>query len=462
MKLLINIMQSTRNKFFDTNDDLSTFFTMAKFCFSSPIEFFYIDIIENEFIQSDLSGNLQVDKELNKYIDLYCYSKKTINILNKFVYNYKIRKKFIKYEMNTDLYFTSLDKFPDTQKISIVENNTIYFFRLSDLINLWNDCLQHSEGLFPKPLKLKNPYTNIEFSKYNLYNIYFKIFDSQFQTPLLIYKYFGCEFKDSIFMQEYYPYLKDKCILKFAKEGNLLDKYEQFENMFFDYRRDISYSNLPLRHNLSYNQLKQYNKILSSVLKHYLLGTISCNNLVKHKHLDLGKTQLIKIINKYKELFISPRLDTIPSLRRRRTTRTTNNTNIYEPPPPPPPTNIIRPTINVPPPPINIPPPPPSSIPPPPPSTNTTSTNIVPNFRSRPATRNISSVVPRINTTTSRIIPRSVLPRRENSRINTQELNNSLNDLIEQIDLQYLNNNAVDPFLPSRQIPRTPIRNNIP
>ena len=453
MKLLINIMELTRNKFFHTNDDLSTFFTMAKFCFSSPIEFFYTDIIENEFIQTDLSNNLPFENELDKYIKLYCYSKKTINILNKFVYNYKIRKKFIKYEMNTDLYFTSLDKFPDTQKISIIENNTIYFFRLSDLINLWNDCLQHSEGLFPKPLKLKNPYTNIEFSKYNLYNIYFKIFDSQFQTPLLIYKYFGCEFKDCIFMQEYYPYLKDKCIIKFTKEGNLLDKYEQFENMFFDYRKDISYNNLPLRHNLSYSQIKNYNKILSPVLKHYLLGTISCNNLVKHKHFDLGKRHLVKIINKYKELFISPRSEIVPSLRRRRTTRTTNTANIYEPPPPPP-TTMTRPT--------NAPPPPPSSFPPPPP-TNTASTNIVSNFSSRPSTRNISSVVPRINaTTTSRIVPRSVLPRRDISRINTQQLNSSLNDLIEQIDLQYLNDNAVNPFLPSRQIPRTPVRNNIP
>lgn len=454
MKLLINIMNLTKNKFFNPNDDLSTFFTMAKFSFCSPIEFFYTDIIENEFIESDISDNLHIKKELDKYIDLYCYSKKTINILNKLVYNYKIRKKFIKYEMNTDLYFTSLDTFPDTQKISLVENNTIYFFRLSDLINLWNDCLEHCEGLFPKPIKLKNPYTNIEFSKYNLYNIYFKIFNSQFQIPLLIYKYFGCEFKDSLFMQEYYPYLKDKCIIKFTKEGNLLDKYEQFENMFFDYRKDISYCNLPTRNSVTYNQLKHYNKILSSVLKHYLLGTISCNNLVKHKYFDLGKKHLVKIINKYKNLFITPCIDTLSSLRRRRTT-SRNTTSIYEPPPPPPTTINRRPTINVP-------PPPPTSIPPPPPLTIRRSTNTLSNLRSTPTTRNISNIVPRLDTTPApRIIPRSILPSRETSRVDTQEINTSLNDLIEQIDLQFMNTNAVSPFLPSRQLPRTPIRNNL-
>jgi hypothetical protein len=445
MKLLIDIMKRTTHKFFNPTANLSTFYIMARIHFASPIEFFYTDIIENEFIL-DTPFNEPLETELQKYINLFSYSKKILNVLNRFVYNYKIKKIFVKYEMNMDLYFNDLNNYPNKQKISIVENNTIYFFRLSDLLNLWNDCLQKTEGLFPKPIELKNPYTNLTIGKYNLYNIYFKAFNSHFQIPLLIYKFFRREFNINAFTQEYFPYLKDNCIYQFIQDGHIYEKYEQFENMFFDYRKDISYCNLPLRYDLTRSEMDQYNRILSPVLKNYLLGTISCNNMLKDKYFKSGKEHLAKIVNKYKHLFIVPRLDTVRSLRRARVHSTLNDTPIirYQPPVSAPP----------PPPPVSAPPPPPPVYIPPPQNRlsniitrnmNTPNSSLINTFRSNPSTTNTSTY----NSRTSRAILPTINRRPE------------LNRLIEQLDLQYLNAASSDPFIPSTQLARSPMRNNI-
>ena len=68
----------------------------------------------------------------------------------------------------------------------LLENNTRYHFRLSDLVNYWIESLNNSQGLFSKPLVLTNPHTNLEFSIHNLYNIYFKLLDSGFTIPTIV------------------------------------------------------------------------------------------------------------------------------------------------------------------------------------------------------------------------------------------------------------------------------------
>ena len=50
MILLYTIMKNVKSKFFFDNENTEAFFTMAKYSIGSEIEFFYSDIIENEFI----------------------------------------------------------------------------------------------------------------------------------------------------------------------------------------------------------------------------------------------------------------------------------------------------------------------------------------------------------------------------------------------------------------------------
>ena len=122
------------------------------------IQLFKEEIIENIFLDCD-------DKNLIE--DYYVKSKQILNRLNNFIKIYRWKKSVL-YDINADLYLESLENFPDKQKITILENNTRYRFRLSDLTNYWVTCLTQSQGLFSKPISLKNPHTNMDISTHNL------------------------------------------------------------------------------------------------------------------------------------------------------------------------------------------------------------------------------------------------------------------------------------------------------
>ena len=74
-----------------------------------------------------------------------CYfkSKKIINALKRFFYLIKI-KKAINSDIQHDLYFNELSTYPNNQKLQlyISHENTLYNFRISNLISLWVDSLK--------------------------------------------------------------------------------------------------------------------------------------------------------------------------------------------------------------------------------------------------------------------------------------------------------------------------------
>jgi len=410
-------MKINKKLFFKSDENINSFYLMAKFAISSHVEFFYSDIIDNTFL-FELETDENYNKELQKYIDLYVYSKKVYNVLKRFFFKIKL-KKTKKYRMTTDLYFNDLSLFPEEQKIDILENNTIYTFRLTDLINIWTDCLLEIEGLFPIPKDIKNPYTNIKFNTNNLYNIYFKILNSNFHIPIIITHFFESQFKIHYLLDYYYPYLKDKCILKFCKECSDYEKYEYIENMFFDYRSDISWTRVPTIRVLKYDGIKIYCRKLNICVKYYLIGKYSPNNWTKEKYYNLGKTVIKKFIENNIHLIIKSTYQHSSTLRNRiRRNRSLTPFNTTPPPPP------STPPPSTPPPSI-----PPQSIP-------------LPPYNNLQSNVNIYSSSTQTNT-----IVESYDTGRE-----------SINRLIEEIDLGLLNSSAVSPFSPSYQLPRTPNR----
>ncbi len=407
MKLLINIMKKSVKKFFGNEElyGIRTFFILARLCPGSHVNFFYEDLTNNEFIGEivDISSGL-LKNEINKFIDLYVYSKKIYNILNRFVYKWKIRNTK-KYEMEFDLYFNPLINFPDNQLVLLIENKTIYKFRLTDLINIWKESLFYCNGLFPEPKKVKNPYTNLYFSKHNLYNIYIAITNTSFQVPIIIQLFFYSSFNLRLFISNNYPYLKENCIEQFAVDGISFEKYDHIVNMFYNYRKDISYCYLPHREDINYEHMCSYIDKLSRALTHYLLASYSCNTWNKDNNSKLCLIKIKKFIDKNPNEVMyptTPSTESLTELRRRTNTlrRRVNRRNAM--------TTIEMPRLRHE---INSPPP----LPPP----------------------TISTTNPHFD-----------------------ETRESLNNLINDIDLAVINSNAVSPFIPSYQIPRTPIRQN--
>ena len=82
------------------------------------------NIINEEFLMDH-------DKKILQ--DLYISVVKIINRFTTLVRIYKF-KKAVKYDIDTDLHLDKLDILPDNQKILILENNTLYNFKLKDLL----------------------------------------------------------------------------------------------------------------------------------------------------------------------------------------------------------------------------------------------------------------------------------------------------------------------------------------
>ena len=226
-----------------------------------------------------------------------CYfkSKKIINAFKRFFYLIKI-KKAINSDIQHDLYFNELSTYPNNQKLQlyISHENTLYNFRISNLISLWVDSLKKNDGLFIKPIELRNPYTNVDFQKHNLYNIYFAIKNSTFNMNSLILAFFNCRFQLSLFVYKNFPFLKEYAISSFIKHGTVSELYEEIHNMLTEFECDIDYLTLP--DTISYRRKTFFVHELISCLRYYLIHAFSCNPLLKRDARKSCKEKLLEYV----------------------------------------------------------------------------------------------------------------------------------------------------------------------
>ena len=390
--------------------------------------YFYKDILSSTFFDID-------EKEALK--NLYIKSKKIKNSLLYFLRLCRW-KKAVKYSMNTDLYLNSLDDFPDSQKITLMENNTKYPFRLSDLVNCLTVCLTNSSSLFSKPLRLKNPHTNIEFSIHNLYNIYFKLLDSKFNIPLCIRGFFQCEMLTSKFLYKYFTILKEKTISNFSKSDNLYEKFEQLLNMFYAYREDIDFLTI-VNHPPHYIKISLCKK-LHDPLFYYLKSKYSCNPLIRKEFKIKTKTCLVKYLNKNPNFGLSRGREII------RFIPSEDRSSPISLPPTPSNQNRLGP------PPIRAPPPPPPGPPPLLSQSGTPELQEIVRSLVRlppinpPIDPPIQLSVNDISTFTQRIISRG---------LNENQYTNQ-NNIINQQRRRQPNILMTNPFSPNNELPRSP------
>ena len=137
---------------------------------SSLVNIFLLINLKKENVFQIFKESILDEEFITDYIeiliDLYISVKKLMNKLNSIARSYKF-KKAVNYDIDTDLYLNPLDNLPNHEKIIILENNTLYNFKLRDLISCWKLALLNSQGLFAKPIQLKNPYTNLPFKEHN-------------------------------------------------------------------------------------------------------------------------------------------------------------------------------------------------------------------------------------------------------------------------------------------------------
>ena len=200
--------------------------------------------------------------------------------LKRFVHKYCC-KRLGASKISMDLYKTPLSEFPKEQIISLIENNSVFDFRLTDLLTMWKKSLEHSDGLFADPLMLKNPYTGQVIEKHNLYNIYFALLESTFNIPPLLSYFFVLEFDINEFYIIHYSLLHDIAINNYYKSTTDEEKFLDIIEMLKTYgNEDLS---IPSNQYSSYRK-KQIIKKLNYLLLHYYYTEYSQNSKLKERH----------------------------------------------------------------------------------------------------------------------------------------------------------------------------------
>lgn len=130
-----------------------------------------------------------------------------------------------------DFYGTSLQNIKPKQKMMLVIEKSKYWFRITDLIQLWKRALSFNTDLFVTPINFKNPYTGLPFKNHHLYNIFFNIMESPFVVPPIIYAFFKNNFNLKIFKIYYFPQLQDLAIETYVERLRDSKKYSDIIEM---------------------------------------------------------------------------------------------------------------------------------------------------------------------------------------------------------------------------------------
>ena len=174
--------------------------------------------------------------------NIFCDSQKIYKIFCFLARRYKIKHAIRSENNNNDLYYNDISNFSNTSLINIYidESRIIYTIRISDMIQIINTSLTYAPDFFAEPYKIKNPWTNVEFTHTELYNIYFNIKYSNFIMPQFFHQFYLNEFNLVEFSYKNEVLLREEAIKKFVTNATFYQKYKYIYNMLIEFNKNNS------------------------------------------------------------------------------------------------------------------------------------------------------------------------------------------------------------------------------
>ena len=115
--------------------------------------------------------------------------------------------------------------------IILRENCSNFMFTLTDLLNIINTSLSNCSHFFICSKFPKNPYTNIPFSISNMYNIYYKLKQSDLPFSCLFHQFYKSHFDIETFKIHNEILIREEAFNQFIKFGLALDQEKKIRFM---------------------------------------------------------------------------------------------------------------------------------------------------------------------------------------------------------------------------------------
>ena len=174
-----------------------------------------------------------------EFINIFTKVQKNYYIFKKLYYRYNFNKTPVNNSIKYDLHFNDLTIYKDKNKIKLIESNTINTFLVSDLLKIITISLINSDNIFSFPLAPKNPYTNIDLSYHNLYNLYIHCKEHNFIIPQAFLYYFYSNFNVETLKTNYEPYLREKALKNFHDGLTKESKLEYIRDILRKYKNIV-------------------------------------------------------------------------------------------------------------------------------------------------------------------------------------------------------------------------------
>jgi hypothetical protein len=291
MDIFCEILIKSHHFFEKRNPNLNDIFYFDNdvlfYLFFCDLNYLNMNYTRHKKLNIFLSNIFITDEKKNKILAKFCIAERHLNSFRKLLRVISIKRaKICSFE--TDLSMTPLNEIRENNKIKIYEKkmNMVYTFKFSDLHNIVDNCLSYAPNFFSQPLPIKNPLTNVEFSKSNLYNIYFRMRFEGFPISSLFHLFFLSEFDIKHFKIVNMCIIRDVAIKKHVEAlsdekkdeiiRELIEDYgssnitlsihrdfpsdiliKHFSHLIYDYYNE-NYSLNPLLRNLSANNISSF------------------------------------------------------------------------------------------------------------------------------------------------------------------------------------------------------------
>jgi len=261
-------------------------------CIEGGVEINKFRTFEYMVLKNIFYGN----EEKDKYFDLFCRAQQVHGQLCRIVRIWRW-KKALSYSKTEDLIGTPLSTIKDHLKMSILQENTKYIFRVSDLLNIWMKALTYTLGMTPRPCIPRNPYIGLDFESHHLYQIYFHIrFYTSLDIPVYLSKFFKHNFNLKTFREQMYTLLREDAIQTHLTDSSTSVLYFDILNMI-NGNRNI-FKDRKIRADLVGHARTKAVQMLKPLLCFYLPGIMSCNPIVKRTQWKLFKKNVAQFLYK--------------------------------------------------------------------------------------------------------------------------------------------------------------------
>ena len=192
-------------------------------------------------LQESITDALFIQPEKKKHIQNAFYNAQRVyNGMCRLARHFKV-KRARKFDVQSDLCLNPLSELSPHIIYHLYDddNRTMYSFRMSDLMTIINTALLHSPDFFSDPQTIRNPYTNIEFTRAQLYSLYFAVKHSSYVIPLLFHQYFKVDFNMLEFCNSNECYIREAAIESFVRNASTNQKYFHILKMFLQYSSQL-------------------------------------------------------------------------------------------------------------------------------------------------------------------------------------------------------------------------------